>query len=298
MKKKNSIIILLAFLCFQAKAQVAATDSKGEVVQKQPSIMVIPRVNEGQDIRTILDQNEALRAVVTKMKEKFDSRSYPTIDFVAKLKAALANKVFTSDNQTDMKTMILQMAEPDIYVELDVTEVPCEGVKMARVNMNAYYTATALSIGSKSAESFCNTAELGRLATRVIEDNADKFLNTMQANFDELKKNGVPIYIEFGFTQNSPLSMSSEIASKENKELQEVIEDWIENAAYKNQYGTPVTTDKRMILADVRIPLKNSTNGRNYTSSKFAAEITSFLKSIGLTCKKDMKTGGIFINIQ
>src|SRR5688572_647665 len=104
MKLKSSVIILLVSLCFNTKAQVAATDSKGAVVQKQPSVMVIPRVKEGQDIRTILDQNEALRATVTKMKEWFDTRDFPTIDFVAKLKAALANRVFTSENQTDMKT--------------------------------------------------------------------------------------------------------------------------------------------------------------------------------------------------
>jgi hypothetical protein len=298
MKLKTNYLLFIFLSVHFANAQVAATDSKGAVVQKQPSVMVIPRVNEGQDIRNILDQNEPLRAAVTKMKEWFDTRDFPTIDFVAKLKAALNNKVFTSENQTDMKTMILQMGEPDIYVELDVTQISCSGASIARVNMNAFYTATGYSIGSVVAESPCNTAEFGRLATKALDDKADGLLNTINKNFGELINNGVPIYIEFGFTQNSTLSMSSEIASKGNKELQEVIEEWMEGSAYKNQYSTPTVTDKRMMFGEVRIPLKNQANGKNYTSSKFAAEITTFLKSIGLTCKKDMKTGGIFINIQ
>ncbi len=294
---KQKLTALLFIIGLYSNAQIAATNSGGEVVQVQPKVIVIPRVNEGQDIRTILDQNEPLRAAITNMSEKFTQRGFRTDNFVARLKMALTNKVFTSENQTDMKTMIVQMADPDIYVELDVNEVPCSGAHFARVNMNAYYTGTGVSISEKVASSPCNVAELGRLALKAIDDNAEVFLNAMQANFEDFKQNGVPIYINFGFSQNSTMSMSSEIASKDNQELSEVIEEWMEKAAYKNQYGSPIVTDKTMILNEVRLPLKNSETKKNYNTSKFATEITNFLKSIGLTCKKDLKTGGIFIQI-
>lgn len=296
--KKITISILLLSIIGLLQAQIAATNSGGEVVQVQPKVIVIPRVNEGQDIRTILDQNEYLRACITNMSEKFTQRGFRTDNFVARLKMALSNKVFTSENQTDMKTMILQMSDPDIYVELDVNEVTCSGGHIARVNMNAYYTGTGVSVSEKVASSYCMSVELGRLALKAIDENSEVFLNAMQTNFDEFKLNGVPVFISFGFSQNSSLSMSSEIASMENKELSEVIEDWMENAAYKNQYGSPLVTDKTMILNEVRLPLKNQENKKNYTLSKFAAEITSFLKGIGVSCKKDMKTGGVIITIQ
>ncbi len=295
----NRIIsILLSLISLNAMSQLAATDSKGKVTQVQPSVMVIPRVNEGQDIRSILDQNEPLRAVVTKMKEKFDERQFRTYSFEAALKAALANKVFTSENQTDMKTILLQMSNPDIYVELDVSQVSCSGASIARVNMNAYYTATGLSIGSVVAESHCNVAEFGRLAEQAINTNADKFMNTMQTNFDDLVQHGVPILINIDFAQGSEYSMSSTISSHNDDELSDVIGEWMENAAFENQYNPPIFTDKLMVISDLRVPLRDQVTGKNYNPQKFAKSFQDFLKNIGIPNKKYVKTGGIFITIQ
>jgi hypothetical protein len=296
MKNRNLILYFLLVASSVAQAQVAATNTGGQVKQTQPRVMVVPRVKEGEDIRNLLDQNEALRSGVTKMKEWFDTKEFPTIDFVAALKAALADQTFTSDQQTDMKTMIIQMANPDIYVELDVSEISCSGAHIARVNMNAYYTATGYSIGSVVAESPCNVAELGRLVNIAIDKSAEKFLASMQVNFNDIRENGVPIKVDIGFAASSDKSMSDEV--KDGKELSEIIEDWIANAAYKNQYDDPSVVDKKMIFPSVRLPLVNQETKKKYTSTLFANEITKYLKSIGFTAKKDNKTGGIFITIQ
>lgn len=296
---KKALTLSLCALCLFTKAQIAATNSGGQITQVQPKVIVIPRAKEGEDIRNILDQNEPLRAAVTHMSEKFTQRGFRTDNFVAKLKVLLNNKLLTSENQNDYKTALLQMVDPDIYVELDVTEVPTSGGShRARVNMNAYYTGTGTSISEKVATSNDNVAELGRLAIQAIDKEAEEFLNNMQTNFEDFKENGVPVFINFGFSQNSSYSMSSEIAAKGNSELSEVIEDWMDTNSYKNQYGQPVVAEKTMILSEVRIPLRDQSNQRNYTPSKFATAITDFLKGIGLPAKKNMKTGGIFITIQ
>jgi len=69
--------------------------------------MVIPYTKEGEDIRTILEADVNKRIILTKIKEAFDSRGFTTIDFTAKLKAAIDNSIFTSDNQTDLKAQIM-----------------------------------------------------------------------------------------------------------------------------------------------------------------------------------------------
>jgi hypothetical protein len=296
--KKIVYFILCLSLSIKINAQIAATNTNGIVRQVQPRIMVVPRVNEGQDIRNILDQNEVLRATVTKMKEFFDAKGFKTISFEAQLKAALLNKVFTTESQSDMKTMILQLGDPDIYVELDVNRISCDGASIARVNMNAFYTATGLSLASKVAESACNKAEFGRLAEKAIELNAEQFLNTMNINFEELGKHGVPISIDISFSQNSNFSMSSTIKEKGGDELSDVLNDWMENAAFENQYNPPISTEKRMIVSDLRIPLKDQATGKNYNNQKFAKALQDFLKSINIPNKKDIKSGGIFITIQ
>ncbi len=297
MKIKNIVLIFFGIVYLHVNAQLAATDSKGTVTQVQPKVIVIPRVNEGQDIRNILDQNEPLRTAITKMKEWFDSRQFRTISFEAQLKAALANKIFTSESQTDMKTMLIQMQDPDIYVELDVTQISCGGGSIARINMNAYYTATGLSIGSTVAESVCNVAEFGRLVQKAVDAKAEVFMNTIDANFKDLAQHGVPILIDISFSPNSSYSMSSSISSKGGDELSDVINEWMENSAFENQYNPPSSTDKRMIISDLRVPLKDQVTGKNYNPQKFAKGFQDFLKALNIPNKKDLKTGTIFITI-
>lgn len=50
----------------------------------QPKIMVIPYTKEGEDIRTILENDENKRIALTKIKEAFDERGISTIDFFCK----------------------------------------------------------------------------------------------------------------------------------------------------------------------------------------------------------------------
>ena len=53
----------------------------------RPKIMVIPYTMQGEDIRTVLENDVNKRIALTKIKEAFDQRGYTTVDFFAKLKA-------------------------------------------------------------------------------------------------------------------------------------------------------------------------------------------------------------------
>lgn len=296
---KNIIIYFLVFFIINNSfSQLAATSSNGTIVVQQPSIIIIPRVNEGQDIRTILDQNEPLRSAITKVNEFFIAKGFKTFDFVGVLKNALVNRVFTSENQNDMKATILQLANPDIYVEVDIAQISCSGASIARVNMNSYFTSTGFLMGSIVAESPCNQAAYGRLINTAIETNQESFLNTIQSSYDKLLKNGVPISIEISLNTNSIFKMSTPIVQKNGDELSDVIIDWIDKAAFQNQYSPPFVTDLKMIITEVRLPLIDQSTGYNYNSQKFAKSLQDYLKSLGIQNKKDLKTGGIFITIQ
>ncbi|MBK9354905.1 MAG: hypothetical protein IPN09_13340 [Bacteroidetes bacterium] len=51
-----------------------------------------------------------------------------------------------------------------------------------------------------------------------------------------------------------------------------------------------------MIFDDIRIPLKDTT-GKNYNSTKYALEIFKFLKTLGLSSGKQIKSNTIYITI-
>ncbi|MBV6878588.1 hypothetical protein AXA65_04355 [Chryseobacterium sp. FP211-J200] len=263
----------------------------------QPKIMVIPYVKEGEDLRTILESDVNKRIAITKIKEAFDSRGFTTVDFVAKLKSAKDNNIFTSDNQTDIKDQIVQMSGADIYVQTEVNVNKTASGNSVNVLMTAYEASTGNSLSNKVGESGkFYTDDFGKLASKAVESVSQDFLNVMQAKFTDIVNNGKSINLEISFVQSSSIKMSSEIAP-ENLPLSDQIELWMEKNAYKNNYHIQGTTDLKMIFDDVRIPLKEQT-GKNYNTNKFALEIFKFFRSLNLPVDKDIKGNTIYITIK
>ena len=97
-------LVLLSFLF--TVLIVKAQETVRQVTTVQPKIMVIPYTKEGEDIRTILEDDVNKRITLTKIKEAFDSRGFTTVDFTAKLKTVSNSNVFMADNKTDLKSLL------------------------------------------------------------------------------------------------------------------------------------------------------------------------------------------------
>ena len=146
----GTVIFLFAFKGF---SQNAATNSGGQVQTVQPKIMVIPYTKEGEDLRTILENDESKRIAITKIKEGFDARGFTTVDFIAKLKAAKDNNVFTSGNQNDLKAQIIQMSGADVYVQAEVIFEKGQSGNSIKLILTAYEASTGNSLSNKVGES-------------------------------------------------------------------------------------------------------------------------------------------------
>jgi hypothetical protein len=298
-KQKIIILLLVNMIVSGCFAQNSATNSGGQVLTVHPKIMVIPYVKEGEDIRTILEGDVNKRVAITKIKEAFDSRGFTTVDFVAKLKAAKDNNIFTSDNQTDIKTQIIQMSGADVYVDAEI--IVGEGGNSVGFNLTAYEISTGNSLSNKTLDKCTsgkwNFQDIGKFAAKAIDACSEDFLNVMQIKFTDIVNNGKSVIIDFSFDSTSNKTMSSEIGTS-GLPLSDLLEDWMGKNAYKNNYHIQGTTDLKMIFDDVRIPLKDQLTGSNYNQNKFALEIFKFLKSNSLEVKKDIKLSTIYITIK
>lgn len=283
--------VLFSFIGFFAvKAQ--------EVETVQPKIMVIPYTKVGEDIRTILENDVNKRITLAKIKEAFDNRGFNTIDFTARLKAISQNAVFNSDNQSDLKSQLIEMSGADIYVEAEMDILLSSSGNLVKVIISAYDISTGASLANKVGESGkFYTDDIGKLASKAIETCAEDFLNTIQLKFNDIVENGRSLMIHFGFDQNSSYSMSSEVG-EQGLLLSDEIELWMEENAYKSNYHIQGTTDKQMIFDDVRIPLKDPNNGTNYNANKFALGIFKFMRGLGLQIQRDIKGSTIYITIK
>ena len=301
MKYIKIIIFIIAFSSFiiHSFAQTQPSSGETQIVTVQPKIMVIPFTKEGEDIRTVLEADVNRRIAITKIKEAFDNRGFTTVDFTAKLKAAKDNNVFTSDNQTDIKSQIIEMSGADIYVVAEVNVDKGQSGTSVTLILTAYEASTGNSISNKVGESGrFYTDDIGKLASKAVESVAVEFLNTMQTKFTEIVNNGKSVIVDISFDAGSQYSMSSDKLGTSGLPLSDQLEDWMGKNAFKNNYHIQGTTDVKMIFDDVHIPLKDPLTGANYNTNKFALEIYKYLKSLGLDVKNDDKGSTNYITVK
>lgn len=288
---KKIILTLIMFVVFLASANAQQT------VTVQPKIMVVPFVKEGEDIRNVLEDDVNKRIVLTKIKEAFDSRGFTTVDFLGRLKALSKANGLAMDNQSDLKTMIIQQSGADIYVDAGIDVVLSGSGNGVKVIMTAYDTSTGNSLANKVGDSGkFYTDDIGRLASKAVEGQADAFLNVMQTKFNDIVANGRSINVTIGFAQTSQYSMSSEVGAN-GFALSDEIEMWMSENAYKGNYHIQGTTEKQMIFDDVRIPLKDD-NGNNYNINKFGLKFMIFARKMGLQIGRDISNNTLIITIK
>lgn len=288
--------ILLFFLCLGSFGVSLAQT----VVQ--PKIMVIPYTKEGEDIRTVLENDANKRIVLTKIKEAFDERGVSTIDFVAKLKAMESGNVFNLGNKSDIKSQIIDMSGADIYVEAEIVcarygggEKPETSVK---VTITAYDCATGTSLSNKIGESGnFYTNDIAKLGMKAISSCADEFLRVMQAKFTDIMENGRSLMLQIGFDEGSTLTMESEVGTQ-GLLLQDEIELWIEAHSYNGNYHLQGVSPMKMVFDDIKLPLIDENTGNNYTISKFGLELLKFFRSLKIQISRSNRGNTLYVTIK
>ncbi|HAN76722.1 MAG TPA: hypothetical protein DCQ31_02530 [Bacteroidales bacterium] len=262
-----------------------------------PKIMVVPYTNADNDLRTVLETDENKRIAIAKIKESFDSKGYSTVDFIAKLKAATENNAFTSQNQSDIKSQLIEMSGADIYVQAEVIAERSTSGNSVKIILTAFEVSTGNSLANKVGESGkFYTEDFNKLTAKAVENCSPEFLNAMQAKFNEMMTYGKSVMVDISFAPGTQLTMSAEIGA-DRLPLSDQIEAWISENAFKNNYHLQGTTDLKMIFDDVKIPFKEPNTGNNYSPNKFALELFKFFKSLGLQAKKEVKGSSLYFTL-
>jgi len=308
-KKSFPFLLCLFFSCHLIYAQK-------EVMQIQPTIMVIPSVKEHEDLRTMLDSSITTRVAIAKVKEAFDDRGFTTVDFVAKLKATKVDAAFNSLNQSDLKSRLVQGSGADIYVEVEAAEQKSGSGNSVRLIFNAYDAFTGRGMGTKTISSntvytdkFDKLVENALKKTEKVDGTnskiilLDDFLNVMQTKFDDIIENGRPIKIIFGVASNSEVKFNSEVG-EDGDLLKDIIFDWADDNAFKNNYNDQGSTDTEIIFSEFRVPLRTD-SGRNLRPSRFARSIRKYFRKIvndetgeTLDVGDDVRGGTIYITFK
>ena len=257
----------------------------------QPTIMVLPFTKEGQDIRTILEDDFNKRIAIAEVKEAFDNRGFTTKDFVASLKIALKETALNSGNKSDLKSDVIRLSGADFYVEVEVFVQKSSSGNSVKLILQGYDSFTGQSLSNKVGESGkFYTDDIAKLSQKAVQSCDEEFLNTLNNKFGDIVENGRSVRINIGFNADSEYNMDSEI-NGDGDLISDLMEDWLDENSYKNYYHIQGISESEMIIDDYRIPLKDS-NGRNYRVSKVARDLRKYIKSLGLEVKTDMEGSG------
>ena len=291
--KKNIFMLLVAMMATCVMAQSGA----------QPKIMVIPYTKQGEDIRTILEADEYKRIVLTKIKEAFDERGYSTVDFIAKLKAIESGNTFNVDNQSDIKSQIIDMSGADIYVEAEITclqkNIAGQGNPESRVKIivTAYDASTGTSLSNKIGESGTfYTNDIAKLGMKAISSCADDFLRIMQDKFTTMSETGRSAMIQLGLSENSEIDFEKEIGS-EGLQLKDEIELWVEEHAYNGDYHIQGSTKTKIIIDDMKLPPIDPNTGKAYSLSKLSMDFLKFFRKLNIPVSRSTRGNTLYITI-
>lgn len=284
---KNLTIFLISLVATLCSAQNSAT--------VQPKIMVMPYVTEGNDIRQTIETDPNIRIVLSKIREAFDKRGFTTIDFETKLKAQSVNNALSDNAQTNRSAMIIQSSGADIYVETEYIYTPSASGNSVKVLMKACDVSTGGALANKDAFSGqFYTEDIGRLAGAAVEKVADEFLNVIQSKFDDIVENGRSIILDIKIDDASTHTLHEEI---NDSELVDLLEDWVADNAYKNNYHIQGSSELEIIFDEIRIPLKDE-NGRNYNINQFDRKIRQLFRKLGIQVAHVTKNNTLVITIK
>ncbi len=276
-----------------------------DVSTLQPSIMVLPRTVEGEDLRTIMDEQPEVRVAISKVKQAFDERGYTTLDFETTLRARMRDEAVTKESQTEFRNRIFRNIPSDIVVEIDPifsssgTDTRATLVLEANVTDNGNSMASVPIVGNawKTPDKILLIGATLKKKNEQKELYLDEFLRKMNEKWAGIREQGKSIKMEFSLSEGSRFNMDEKVESAGDK-LKYVIEDWLEGNAFHNYYVLTSVTETKMMVEEYRYPVRDPKNCTNMTSRKIERQLDRFFSKIRVPVKFNNSRGSLYITIQ
>jgi len=275
-KKCNILFLLITVALFNVKAQNTSTNNSNQL---QPKILIIPMVKNGEDIREKIELNPNLRIAISLVKKAFDQRGYTTYDFLTALKSAEESSMRDNANATVLSKneIINKYTKAEIEVQIDFTEnPPNKDGKQIQIILSANVVGEASAFASEPCVSKRLNVDVVELMIQSINSNIDAFMSTIQTKFSNIVKDGASYYIELQIANGESLRFNDELPG-DNDQFSYIIYDWMRNET--NDNANLDDESESELTFTVKIPLKNSNTGQNYTITDFQRSFRSFLKS-------------------
>lgn len=279
---------------------------------KKPTIMVVPSQNwcyqngyiktfaENGETKKVPDyeraflENSDVKTAISCINDMMAEANFPLKDmeqFLSSLSLTRAENAAASSKSggevaESPLDIINSRAKSDIIFELTWT------VNKRGPNSSITYNLRALDAYSNKQVAAANgtgqpssSAVLAVLLQEAVQGTMQSVQDKLQKHFEDMAANGREVALVIRTWDNSPWDLEYEMG---DKELNEVIEDWVADNTVNGRFTTLDATETRMEFDQVRIPLYNA-QGRAIDTRQWARGLVNFLKTKGISSKLDMR---------
>lgn len=257
-------------------------------VNKQISILPIPYTIVGEDIREVIQREPIIRVALTKVKEFLNRNGYTAIDFEARLKKAELDGNFRGiDNAQTIKSIFIDNANADIYLEIDINYNQSTTGNSVSLLINAYMAATSTVFASFE----CNsqkfyTEDISHLVKRALQNCEEDFKREMLQGSNDLISNGSSLQFQIIIDEESPFTLYSNFIDsellQETAPLKYLIEFWLNESGYVHYYGDVSSGEKFMKIGEMRIKPEDE-HGNSTSPSKVSFKLNTYLRKLSPT---------------
>lgn len=274
---KNLLILILLIFSSNLFAQNSTVSSSAPI---QPKIVIIPRVNNGEDIRKKIENNPNLRFAISIVKNAFDQRGYTTYDFITALKSAEESNLRDNANSTILSKneIINKYTKAEIEIEIDIVENPSSiDGKQIQLIISANVVGEASALASESYISLRLNVEVNELIKQAINSNIDSFMSILQTKFTSIVNEGSSYYMELQITNGESFKFSDELPGDDDQ-FSYIIYQWMKDNSH-NDYASLDDESETQLTFTFKIPLRDPISGRNYSITDFQRSFRTFLKT-------------------
>lgn len=275
---------------------------------KKPIIMIVPsdvfcipnysittKVNgvetQVPDYKRLLQNDDQVRMVITKMGGIMADRGFPLKDLEQTLKSIESERAELSMMSSKSSGAVIKespidilkrTAKADIIMDLDykiTRQGPNKVITFTLKGLDAYTNKQVASAAGTGSPSAFASADL--LLEEAVLSHMDEFNGQLSKHFDDMFKNGREVSVVVRVWDNADIDLEKEYTLGEEKEsLSQHIEDWMSKNTVMGRFSTIDATENVLKMEQVRIPMMyTNSSGREIAmdTKRFVSNLSKFL---------------------
>lgn len=275
---------------------------------KKPTIMVVPSqtwcneygytkteiVNGGTktvpDYERAFLENGDMKVAITTIGNMMVMADYPLKDmeqYLNSLSQKRAEDIVATSKQganvaLSPLDIINQRAKADIIFDLYWKVNTFGPNRTLTYNLRVLDAYTNKQIGGANGTSRpSSSSELAVMLQDAATGTMGQIEGQIEAFFGNMQEMGREVALEIRLWDNCPYDLEEEFGGKE---LNQIIEEWMDEHTVKGRYSVGESTETRMDFEQVRIPLYDERD-RAIDATRWARGLASYLKSLGIESK-------------